>query len=76
MLRYHPRVNGARGAAEAADDLHTQDAAALARVRARLKPTPGGRWELWQASMRALEGWRGAARSGRVAGSPSAHRAG
>jgi hypothetical protein len=76
MLRYHAHVNGAQSAAEAADDLHMQDAAALARLRARLKLTPGERWELWQASMRALEGWRGAARStGRVAGSSSAHRA-
>ncbi len=52
----------ARPAREVVEPLHPQDAAALARLRARLKLTPSERWELWDASMRSLEGWQGIAR--------------
>ena len=48
---------------DTAEPIHQQDAAALARLRARLKLTPTERWELWDASMRSLQGWRGIARS-------------
>lgn len=59
---------------DAAELTHQQDVAALARLRARLKLTPTERWELWDTSMRSLQGWHGIARN--AARPASARRSG